>query len=189
MEQIQALLAEMHKMQDQCGVRRQDESVAVADSTPDLVSRNSLDTFMASYRRFRGRFLKPDLGPKLSARVWWAICDETKFEGLIKTLKDFVDDLFFLVPVERSVLFHIVEEDIMAVTDLVNLEIIRDASENEYQAWSDVASRAVGRTEGGTVPCTDVQDEDPHSKKTWVPRKLHDPTKDQIAGEIFDPSE
>lgn len=160
MEQIQYLLADANKVQDKYGVRQQEQPVAAIEASPDLVSRNSFATFTASYRRFCGKFFEPSIGPKLTARVRWAILDENKFEGLIKTLKDFVDNLFWLVEVERNVRDHIVEEDIMAVTGLLELELIKDASEHDYQAWSDVASRAVDRTERGTVPNADTNDQD-----------------------------
>lgn len=111
MEQIQLLLAEANKVQDKYDVRQQDEAVAIIKTTTDLVSRNSFATFTASYRRFRGRFPAPSRGPKLSARVRWAILDENKFEALIKTLGVF-DDGFWLVTVERTVQNRNVDEDV-----------------------------------------------------------------------------
>lgn len=151
LEQIQTLLSDANKIQDKYGVRQQDEPVTIADSNTELVSRNSFDTFMAAFRRFRGKFVNPESSPKLTACFRWAIADETKFEVLIKTLRNFVDNLFWLVEVDRSIQDRIVEEDIMAVTTLVDLETIKDASEHDYQLWSDVASRAVDRTEASTV--------------------------------------
>lgn len=146
LEQIRTLLVDANKMQDKYGLRLRDEPMAAAEVAADLVSRNSLDTFIASYRRFRGQVFKSDLGPKFTSRLRWAIFDEMRFEIYIKTLRSFVDDLFWLVPVERSVQDQIVETDIMAVTEVLDLEIIRDASEHEYQVWSGVASRVVERT-------------------------------------------
>ncbi|CAO1599060.1 hypothetical protein XANCAGTX0491_002806 [Xanthoria calcicola] len=160
MEQIQFLLAEANKMQERYGMRQHEQPIAAIEASPDLVSRNNLDTFTASYRRFRGRFVEPGMGPKLTARVRWAILDENKFEGLLKTLKDFVDNLFWLVEVERSIQDHIVEEDIMCITSLLELELIKDASEHDYQVWSDAASRAVERTERGTILSADTDDQD-----------------------------
>ncbi|KAL8924214.1 MAG: hypothetical protein Q9208_004178 [Pyrenodesmia sp. 3 TL-2023] len=160
MEQIELLLAEANKVQDKYGVRQQEQTIAAIEASPDLVSRNSLATFTTSYRRFCGRFFESTKGPKVAARVRWAILDENKFEGLLKTLKDFVDNLFWLVEVERSVQDQIVEEDIMAVSSLLELELIKDASEHEYQVWSDIASRAADRTERGTIPVADTDDQD-----------------------------
>ena len=48
----------------------------------------------------------------------------------------------------------------MCVTNLLELELIKDASENDYQVWSDVASRAVDRTERGTIRNADTDDQD-----------------------------
>ena len=173
-------------MQGMYGVHQQDERPAVATSNAESVSRISLDTFIASYQQFRGKFLKPNLGPKLPSRVRWAIPDETKFEGLIKTLRDFVDNLFWLVSVERTVQDHIVEEDILAVTDLLDLEIIRDTSEHDYQGWSDVASRAVERTEKGTVPYTDLRDQEQHDENIWATGNLPKPNEEQAVGKILE---
>ena len=155
LEQIQDLLAQAQQMREKYGVRQKDDPSGVDEAT-DLVSRNSLDTFAASYRRFKGKFSVSNAGPKLSLRTRWAIYDETKFEGLIKDLRDFVDNLFLLVEVDLSVQNQIVEEDIMAVTNLNDLETIREASEYEYKAWSDAASRAVDRTEKGTFTATNL---------------------------------
>ena len=69
MEQIQFLLAEANKVQDKYGMRQQEQPIAAIEASPDLVSRNSLATFTASYRRFRGRFVEPGMGPNLTARV------------------------------------------------------------------------------------------------------------------------
>lgn len=185
LEQIKALLAEGNKMQDKYGVRQQDQGAMIQDVSADLVSRNSLETFKASFRRFRGKFSYSEPGPKFIARIRWAIADETKFETLIKTLRDFVDNLFWLVPVDRSVQDQIIEEDIMAVGNIMDLEIIKEASEYEYQAWSDAASRAVDRTERGTVPYTDVIDEEASSEE---PRRIKwqpEPVSGEHVGELF----
>ncbi len=160
MEQIQFLLAEANKMQEKYGMRQQEQPIAAIEASPDLVSRNGLATFTASYRRFRARFVEPGMAPKLTARVRWAILDENKFEGLLKTLKDFVDNLFWLVQVERSVQDQIVEEDIMCITSLSELLLIKDASEHDYQVWSDAASRAAERTERGTIRSADTDGQD-----------------------------
>ncbi|KAL9621373.1 MAG: hypothetical protein Q9160_004133 [Pyrenula sp. 1 TL-2023] len=185
LQQIQVLLADANKMQDQYGIRQQDRLVVAAEPPTDL-SRNSLTIFATSYRRFRGKFLPSKLGSKVAARFRWAITDEVKFEGLIKTLKDFVDNLFWLVPVDRSVLNQIVEADIMTVANLVELQMIKEASEHDYQAWSDAASRAVDRTERGTILDADHEDVAIHDEKAIAPVQV---TGDSIAhttSEVFD---
>ncbi|KAL9110489.1 MAG: hypothetical protein Q9227_005033 [Pyrenula ochraceoflavens] len=148
-EQIRYLLAEANKMRERYGLRPGDDLAVTASTT--LVSRNSFKKFKTSFRRFSARFIKPELAPSLSTRLKWAIVDESRFEILVKTLREFVDNLFWLVNVERSVQDHIVEEDILVVRDLDDLEMIRDASDHEYQIWSDVASRAIKKTERGTT--------------------------------------
>lgn len=186
LQQIHLLLTDANKMSGQYGIRQQDYPALSAETATDLVSRNSLDIFLTSYRRFRGKFLSPKNGPNLSARFRWAVTDEAKFEGLIRTLKDFVDNLFWLVEVDRSVQDHIVEEDILAVTNLVDLEIIRDASENEYQVWSDTASRAVDRTERGTIHDNDQNGQHAQNEPFFATTEISREPTARATSEVFD---
>ena len=184
-EQIRLLLAEANEVKDKYGIIQHEGPTEVVDSTTNLISRNSFATFLSSYRRFRGRYFEPTSVPKLTRRIRWAIQDETKFEGLIKVLKDFVDNLFWLIEVERRIVDHIVEEDIMAVADISELEMIRDASEHEYQVWSDVASRVVERTERGTVAHTDLHELETHDGEAEQSPRSLDWTEGSVVDEFY----
>ena len=189
LEQIYDLLTEAKEMQERYGVRQRDELTVPVDSSVELLSRNSLEYFKTSYRRFRGKFLNVDTGPKLQTRIRWAIVDESKFEVLVKTLRNFVDNLFWLLSVDRAAQDRVVEQDIMAITDLEDLEIIQDASEHEYQAWSDIASRAVDRTERATDTGTASFNNGAVNARLRDLRIGHEPIGGHVVGEIFSPSE
>lgn len=185
LEQIQSLMAEANKVQDRYGVCRAEALIEDDDMSTDLISRNSLATFMSSYRRFRGRFSEHIPKPKLGTRVRWAIFDENRFEILIKTLRDFVDNLFWLVEVNRTVQDRIVGEDIMAVTSIEDLEMIRDASEDDHQVWSEVASHTVERTERDTTTHTDMRNQEMYDKENDLSWDSPSPTEGQPTGESF----
>ena len=188
LEQIRMLLADSTKLQDKYGIRQQEGLATLTERKVEPISRNSFEIFRASYRRFCGRFIVSQTGLKLTARVRWAILDENKFEGLIKTLRDFVDNLYWYVKVERRVQDRMVEQDIMAVTDTVDLLMIKEASEDDYQIWSDIASRAVDRAERSTITHTETDEQSASEEDEVAPGSPTRPTRSGAVGAIFESS-
>ena len=167
LEQIVELLAEAGEMQERYGVRRREDDEGLEkiveeqdELKTDMVSQNSMVIFRTAYARFRGKYpgtIQAEKKQKLSARLRWSVVDKGKFEGLIITLREFVDNLFLMVPVDRQTQDSIVEDDILAVTDLEELEIIQEATEDSYRVWSEVASKAIERSERDTMAQTHIR--------------------------------
>ena len=157
LEEIMDLLAEASEMSERYGVKKrllEDGVTEEEDLRTDVVSHNSMSLFRTSYRRFRGQnpsVAELERRTSLSDRIRWAVTDKGKFEGLIISLREFVDNLYLLVPVDRQVQNRLVEDDIFAVTDLEELELIQEATEDSYRIWSEVASQAIERSERGTM--------------------------------------
>ncbi|KAL9023157.1 MAG: hypothetical protein Q9180_008359 [Flavoplaca navasiana] len=74
----------------------------------------------------------------------------------------------------------------MALTSLLELELIKDASEHDYQVWSDVASRAVDRTERGTVPNADTDDQDTAEVEGEGSRGRPELPHRRVVGAVYD---
>lgn len=73
----------------------------------------------------------------------------------------------------------------MTVTDIEDLEMIRDASEHDYQAWSDVASHAVESSDRDTASNTDMQDQEKSNVEGELPSVSRDFSEGRIISEVY----
>ena len=84
-------------------------------------------------------------------RTKWAILDKNRFQGLVHDLKDFIDGLNQILPVDRQIQDQIAMADIESITDQARLRLIQEASKDSYPAWSSNASEVIEASELGTV--------------------------------------
>ncbi|KAF1974797.1 hypothetical protein BU23DRAFT_635606 [Bimuria novae-zelandiae CBS 107.79] len=96
--------------------------------------------------RFRNH-QEGDLSPSIISKMAWAIEDCNKFIGLVRHLKDLIDDLEDLtkgtnVAQQQRI---IVDHEIEAVDDLEELQYIEEARQGEDDVVSDAASARLER--------------------------------------------
>jgi hypothetical protein len=115
---------------------------------PEFVSRNSMTVFRTNYARFCAKYDTILPRPALVTQVRWLIHDCAKFDGLINTLKEIVDDLFSLLDLEKSVHEEAIELDILSNNNFRELRLIEDAAKaSSYPVFARAASIAIDRTE------------------------------------------
>lgn len=103
---------------------------------------------LSALKRFQLRFGKIDRSDMLR-KTRWGIYEASKFENLIKDIRDFVDGLTSIVP--GDIQNQRIEDDIAnLVDDLETLEILSEACEEEYPSLHIAAGRAIDASEHGT---------------------------------------
>ncbi|KAI3318915.1 hypothetical protein HD806DRAFT_510376 [Xylariaceae sp. AK1471] len=129
--------------------------------TIDYVSSNSLAIFRASSSRFWTRNasrLSTTVRRSVIARTRWAIYEREKFQGLVNDVKEFVDAVYDLVPVDRETQESIIVADIESILDISRLRIVEAATEDSYRVYSKAAESVVASTEAGTVDRRTVEE-------------------------------
>ena len=90
-------MTDAKKLQEKYGVRNSEQQGKESISG-SLVSKNNLDVFKLTLKRFLLRHQK-ETAEYRKYKVWairWAIHDKQKFQGLINDLKELVDQLFMI---------------------------------------------------------------------------------------------
>ncbi|KAH7304680.1 prion-inhibition and propagation-domain-containing protein [Stachybotrys elegans] len=127
----------------------------------DYVSSNSLAIFRASMSRFWTRNasrLSTTVRRSAIARTRWAIYEREKFQGLVNDVKEFVDRVYELVPVDRETQDMIIVADIEAILDISRLRIVEAATEDSYRVYSQAASSVITSAEAETVDRRTVEE-------------------------------
>jgi Prion-inhibition and propagation len=152
---VKSLLSDADKLQGRYGLQKATGKQA---KNSGLVSSNSMNVFKASYSRFWVRFAKDENKASVLSRTRWAIHDKTNFEGLINNLKDLIDGLNEVLPVQRESQDLLVRRDISSILDITTLRLIQSACEGSYRSWSDEASRVIEESERGTIDRRHVEE-------------------------------
>ncbi|KAJ1324745.1 Prion-inhibition and propagation [Microdochium nivale] len=148
--QIHELLTDSDKLTTTYGVRTPDSSFLRA---VDYLSAKSQAIYQPSSDRFwvrnASRLADFTRGSR-AARTKWAIHERQKFQELVNTLSNFIEDLFKLIHVSREILDHVVVEDIKSIMDISCLTIVEEATDN-YPLYSETARSAKTSTKAGTL--------------------------------------
>lgn len=132
-------------------------------STP--VSRNNLEIFKPTLKRFLLRY--PQETESRKRRTWskikWAISDKQNFQSLINDLKDLVDQLLLIrlnseYPVNTSQLDACMRMDIELVGSVEQLNLVQEACEGSYGAWSEHAASVIAQSESGTTDRRNIEE-------------------------------
>jgi hypothetical protein len=158
LESMKNLLSDTDKLQKVYGLQSTAQTNTHVGRRSNIVSKNSMNLFKTSYRRFWARFAGDQARTTLASRTRWAIHDKARFEGLITHLKDLVDGLNQVLPVKREVQDQIIKDDIVSILDLSKLRLVQSACEGSYTAWSDVASAVIEASEFGTVDRRNIEE-------------------------------
>jgi hypothetical protein len=90
--------------------------------------------------------------PGLAARTKWAIYDKSKFEVLVKDIREFVTSLYEILPVPNKERDRMVLDDMRSLLpDTRRLKQVELASDDLYTTWSEAASLIVLASEVGSV--------------------------------------
>ena len=82
----------------------------------------------------------------------WAIHDKTKFEALIKDIRELVSSLYGVLPIPDKERNKIALGDIKELLpDIGRLKQVEEASQDIYPAWSEAASIIVLASEMGSL--------------------------------------
>jgi len=156
LERIKSLLSTFDTFQAEYGLRRSDPTLTQKSAVAQLLSSSSLAMFKLTARRFwvRNKASPSSILPKIK----WAIHEKEKFEGLINHLKDFIDGLNEIVPIQREMQDQIIQEDISAIIDVSQLRLIEAACEGSYRTWSEKASQIIHDSEVGTLDRRTVEE-------------------------------
>lgn len=153
----------------------QQTKIAEHDSSaPDLIaqrttlSSNQLSKFEMSVKRFQALFKGHQQKITIFERTRWAIRDRGKFGVLVDDLRQLIDGLREVTSSSTSGAQerNAIAEELESLPDLVALKLVRDASANVHQDWSDSATEIIEMSVVGR--------EDRHDVLEWM-RNTDDP--------------
>ncbi len=159
--QLQILLTNSEALRGTYGLQTQVDSPGKA---VDFLSSKSLAVFRTSSSRFWTRHASKLKSDRLTARggviarTKWAIYAKERFQGLVNDVKQFIDTLYELVPVERETQESIIKADIEAILDLSQLRLVEVATEDSYRAYSETAASVIEASEKGTADRRTTED-------------------------------
>jgi Prion-inhibition and propagation len=157
LKQIESLLSSTEQIGLKYGMRDAGPTERTRPPTP-VLSKNGMSIFRASWVRLLAQIPSKSDRPSLAMRTKWAILDKNKFQGLVHDLKDFVDGLNPILPVDRQIQDQIAMADIESITDLGGLRLVQEASEDSYPTWSSKASEVIEASGLGTVDRRNVEE-------------------------------
>lgn len=132
------------------------------------LSTNQISKFKASVKEYQVRFKSHQQQVRLLERTCWAIRDRGKFSVLVDDLRQLVDGLREITPSSTSGVEerNAIAEELESLPDLAALKLVRDASANVHQDWSDSAT--------GIIEMSVVGGEDRQDVMEWM-RGTDDP--------------
>jgi hypothetical protein len=153
LERIKALFSNTEELEKEYGLKAVTlDDEGNHDSGANPLSRNSMNVFKTSYKRFWVRHAASSGRHSLISRAKWAIHDKAKFEGLRGHLKDFVDGLYEVVPISKESGDCIIQGDICSIVNISKLRLVQSAcSESNYQSWADMAGEVIEESTTGTA--------------------------------------
>jgi hypothetical protein len=156
LERIKSLLSTFDTFQAKYGLRQSNPAIVQTTAADGVVSSSSMAMFRLTDRRFwvRNKTSRSLFLPK----VKWAIHEKEKFEGLINHLKDFIDGLNEIVPVNKETQDQIIQDDISSIIDVSKLRLVEAACEGSYRTWSEKASQVIHDSEAGTLDRRTVEE-------------------------------
>lgn len=152
LHQVKELFLGTDKLQKTYGLKPATIDEGKRDPRADPLSRNSMNDFNTSYKRF----WFPNKGfpgrPSLVSKTKWAIHDKAKFEDLRTNLKEFVDGLYHVLPISKETQDRTIQGDICSILDLDRLKLVKSAcSESNYEPWAEMAGEVIAESIAGTV--------------------------------------
>lgn len=119
--------------------------------TPSLIAKrttlssNQLSKFKMSVKQFQALFKGHQQKITLFERTRWAIRDRDKFGVLVDDLRQLIDSLRDITSSSTSRIRerNAIAEELESLPDLVALKLVRDASANVHQDWSDSATEII----------------------------------------------
>ncbi|CZR70298.1 uncharacterized protein PAC_20200 [Phialocephala subalpina] len=136
---IQTILTNSKDLIEKYGLVGMDEGEEIEN--PQLSTVNRVGKLRSSLSAMLPK--QVDGGPGVLERAKWALRDKDKFITLVEDLKDFVDGLHGVVPAIQPRHNRLVERGISSIRDNDALELVCEATEDDYPDWSETASVAL----------------------------------------------
>jgi len=153
---IESLFKDSKALYDKYGVKQ-----ITSNGEPEQVETKEKFISTAALRRIKRKWKRDHLingtghsetRSGLAARTKWAIYDKTKFEVMVKDIRDLVTGLHDILPVPNKERDRIVLDDMKSLLpDTGRLKQFELASEDLYPSWSEAASLIVLVSEMGSV--------------------------------------
>jgi hypothetical protein len=119
---------------------------------PKFLSHQALARFISSTRP-QGAGPTTEKKPGLTSRTKWAVHDKTKFENLVKNIRDLVNGLYETLPISDKDRDTVAVKDIASLLpDIGRIRQVEEASEEVYPAWSEAARIIILASDAGSTP-------------------------------------
>lgn len=143
LDSIEHLLKDTETLKSKYGLRAY---TSTNDTAPQSgISSNAL-------KRFRLRLGRHSQGSSVLDKTRWAIHHETKFQKLVKDIRDLIDGLMITVPVSPELQEQKVQDDIASmVDDIQSLHLFQEACKDDYPKCWTAASAAIDASEVATL--------------------------------------
>lgn len=124
------------------------------------LSSNQLSKFKLSVKQFQALFKGHQQSINLFGRTRWAIRDRGKFGILVDDLRQLIDSLRDITSSSTSSIRErkAIAEELESLPDLVALKLIRDASADIHQDWSESATEIIEMSVVGGEDRQDVME-------------------------------
>ena len=140
---IQHLFENSERMQNAYGLRpttrveTQDTSAIIAGSSNQFVLGA---VFRKSYESLKRNARERQRTTTMARRTMWAIHDKKKFQAMVVEIRGFNDSLESLFTGSRNKIAEAMRVDVEASEDIDELQLLQDATIDDYADISDVAS-------------------------------------------------
>ncbi|KAH0542808.1 hypothetical protein FGG08_002856 [Glutinoglossum americanum] len=158
LECILSLLSDTNMLQKDYGITNAPEPAKPHHGATNFLSLNSMEIFGASYKRFWVRHAAQPRKQTILSKTKWAIYEKTKFENLINHLRDLIDSLYQILPVDREKQDEVMRDDISLIDSLSQLQLVQEAFGDSYPTWSIMASSVIDSSERGTVDRRNIEE-------------------------------
>ena len=145
LERIRHLLKDTETLKSNYGLQ-------AYNSTDDTAPQSSISSNALKRFRLRLRLARRSQGPSVLDKTRWAIHDETKFQKLVKDIRELIDGLMITVPVPPELQEQKVQDDIASmVDDIRSLHLFEEACKDDYPECSTAASAAIDASDVATL--------------------------------------
>ena len=140
---IQHLFENSEQMQSKYGLQPATPRVGTQDTSAIANSSNQSvlgAVFRKSYESLKRNARERQRTTTMTRRTIWAIHDKKKFQAMVVELRGLNDSLESLFPGSRNKIVEVMRVDVNASENIVELQLLQDATIDDHADISDVAS-------------------------------------------------
>ncbi|KAI9812045.1 MAG: hypothetical protein M1827_004938 [Pycnora praestabilis] len=157
------------------------------------LSTNQLAKLKASYKEFKSRIKYVQDNTSVLEKTRWAIQDQSKFIKFVADLRQLIDGLKDIIQsaADRAQEREAIAAEIDSLPNLQTVKLVRDASAEVHDEWSDVASQVLEMSilESNDKPniMSWIKDVDRPESEQATPKAALRSTKVNLDTKEFDP--